>query len=153
MDLIVETNNGSVYAMDFCPKNDSIIVASGDGNVLLYNCVPLSFVKVLCVTSSKITAIAWHSSAILTTLINPDTLKNNNCIAWCLLFLTDWTIVIGDTTGSVQFWDVYTSTQIQCFKCHKADTLSICVNKNENIIISTSVDRTICYFTKDTNVH
>lgn len=55
-------------------------------------------------------------------------------------------IITGDSLGNTQFWDGQQGTLIQSFKAHLADVLTVCVNKEENMVFSGGIDSKIVQF-------
>lgn len=49
--------------------------------------------------------------------------KSREVVVWSLLFLSDHTVVSGDSTGKVQFWDGRTGTLIRSHLVSKWDVL------------------------------
>ncbi|BFZ63149.1 U3 small nucleolar RNA-associated protein [Saitoella coloradoensis] len=66
-------------------------------------------------------------------------------LVWAVKVLHDGTIVSGDSTGAVKFWDKHYSLK-QSFRLHDADVLTLAENEAGNSVFSAGVDRkTICY--------
>ncbi|CAL4918889.1 unnamed protein product [Urochloa decumbens] len=61
------------------------------------------------------------------------------CI-WTLLFLRCGTLVSGDSTGSVQFWDSSHGTLLQAHSYHKGDVNALATLPSQNRVFSTGSD-------------
>ena len=62
-------------------------------------------------------------------------------LVWSVKCLPDGTIVSGDSTGEVRFWDGQTFTLLQRIKSHKADILALAVSVDGSSIFSGGMDR------------
>jgi U3 small nucleolar RNA-associated protein 4 len=73
--------------------------------------------------------------------------RNTPTRVWKLLFLSDGTVVSGDSLGHVQFWDGHTGTLLQGFDQNdcKADVLDLAVSSDETKVFASGVDsRVVC---------
>ncbi|KAK4787261.1 hypothetical protein SAY86_011094 [Trapa natans] len=59
---------------------------------------------------------------------------------WSLLALRSGTLVSGDSTGSVQFWDSRHGTLVHAFSLHKGDVNALMVAPNHNRVFSAGSD-------------
>lgn len=55
--------------------------------------------------------------------------KSREVVVWGLVFLSDHTIVSGDSAGKVQFWDGHTGTLIRSHLVSKWDVLALSVSQ------------------------
>ncbi|KAI9684692.1 MAG: U3 small nucleolar RNA-associated protein [Trizodia sp. TS-e1964] len=62
-------------------------------------------------------------------------------LVWSVKCLPNGTIVSGDSSGEVRFWDSKNYTFSQRIKSHRADVLSIETNAEGTVVISTGIDR------------
>ena len=56
------------------------------------------------------------------------------------MVLPDGTMVSGDSTGSLQFWDGQHGTLLQAFSQHKADILAVAASKDGCTVFATGID-------------
>ena len=56
------------------------------------------------------------------------------------MVLSDGTMVSGDSTGTLQFWDGQHGTLLQAFSQHKADILAVAASKDGNTVFATGID-------------
>jgi U3 small nucleolar RNA-associated protein 4 len=151
------STGGAIWALKLNP--DSTLLALGTESGQIHLLTPdLEYLSTLTLQSStRITCLSFHPSKPIIAagsidgkirILHLDThsviqnliLTRTNTIIWSLLFLTNGTLVSGDSLGNVIFWNTKTSTIIQKFS-HQADVLSLtCLN---NTIISSSIDRQI----------
>ena len=62
-------------------------------------------------------------------------------LVWSVKCASDGTIISGDSTGTVRFWDGQTYASIQRFKGHVADVLDVAVSADGKSVFSGSMDR------------
>ena len=62
-------------------------------------------------------------------------------LVWSVKCLPNGTIVSGDSTGEVKFWDAKTFTLLQRIQSHKADILDITASADGSTVISGGMDR------------
>ncbi|KAL8733517.1 MAG: hypothetical protein Q9181_003565 [Wetmoreana brouardii] len=67
-------------------------------------------------------------------------------LVWSVKCMVDGTIVTGDSTGTVSFWDAGNYTRLQRITSHKADILDLTVSVDGKTVFSGGMDRrTILY--------
>lgn len=98
------------------------------------------------------TAVVWdvstgHLRSRLTVLKN----RNEHTIVWAVAVLRDGTLVTGDSTGRVTFFDGRTRVPIPgaSFQCHTAgaDVLTLCVSSDSRAVYSAGVDQKVAEYT------
>ena len=62
-------------------------------------------------------------------------------LVWSVKCLPNGTIVSGDSTGEVKFWDAKTFTLLQRIQSHKADILDITASADGSTLVSGGMDR------------
>ena len=62
-------------------------------------------------------------------------------LVWSVRCLSDGTIVSGDSTGEVRFWDGKNYALLQRIKSHKADILDVATSADGNTVVSGGMDR------------
>ena len=67
-------------------------------------------------------------------------------LVWTVKALPDQTIVSGDSSGQVTFWDGRSYTRLQCIQCHTADILDLAVSADGNTVVSTGMDRKSIFY-------
>ncbi|KAK9370715.1 WD40-repeat-containing domain protein [Lipomyces kononenkoae] len=73
-----------------------------------------------------------------------DKAQGEETLVWSVLTLGNGkTIVSGDSTGSVKFWDATHLSLLQTFKVHEADVLCLASNEAGESVFSAGVDRKI----------
>lgn len=99
------------------------------------------------------TAVVWHASTgnIVTKLALQKN-RTESTIVWSVATLPDGTIVTGDSTGRVTFFDAQTRTPIPeaSFRAHAAssDVLALCIGPDGRTVYSAGVDQKVAEYTK-----
>jgi U3 small nucleolar RNA-associated protein 4 len=62
-------------------------------------------------------------------------------LVWAIHCLPDGTVVTGDSTGEIKFWDFRTCTLSQRIKSHRADILTLTANAEGTKIMTGGMDR------------
>ncbi|XP_062214678.1 WD repeat-containing protein PCN-like [Phragmites australis] len=143
-----------------------LALACDDGSVRLYN-VPesgaLTYYRSLPRVSGRILSVTWSNNAKFVFSGSSDGLIRcwdstsfhekyritaglggagtgpELCI-WSLLFLRCGTLVSGDSTGSVQFWDSRHGTLLQAHSYHKGDVNALATVPSQNRVFSAGSD-------------
>lgn len=56
------------------------------------------------------------------------------------MVLPDGTMISGDSTGTLQFWDGQHGTLLQAFSQHKADILAVAASRDGSTVFATGID-------------
>ena len=67
-------------------------------------------------------------------------------LVWSVKVLPDQTIVSGDSSGHVTFWDGKNLTRLQSLQCHTADILDLTVSADGNTVVSAGMDRKSIFY-------
>lgn len=99
------------------------------------------------------TAVVWDASTgNITTKLAVQKNRSESTIVWSVATLPDGTIVTGDSTGRVTFFDPRTRIPIPdgTFRAHAAssDVLALCVGPDGRTIYSAGVDQKVAEYTK-----
>ncbi|CAN6281506.1 unnamed protein product [Urochloa humidicola] len=156
-------NTRSSYHVNDLPR---LALACDDGSVRLFN-VPesgaLTYYRSLPRVSGRTLSVTWSSNAKFIFSGSSDGLIRcwdsttfqekyritaglggagtgpELCI-WTLLFLRCGTLVSGDSTGSVQFWDSSHGTLLQAHSYHEGDVNALATLPSQNRVFSTGSD-------------
>lgn len=74
------------------------------------------------------------------------TAKNKECVVWSVVYLTDGTIVSGDSSGKVKIWDDHTGTLIKNHQVTDWDVLALSVSQVKRLFLTGYVP--FCIFQK-----
>ena len=64
-------------------------------------------------------------------------------LVWSVLLLSDLTVVSGDSTGHVCFYDGQHGTLIRRFGSHQADVLALTSSADESFVFASGVDQKV----------
>lgn len=149
-----------------------VAVACDDGALRIFEAqdgvAGLQYVKTLPRTEGRVLSAAWHpdSNTIVTgtssgvmhvweLTSNRELLRmtagsgagvGSELCVWSIMVLPDGTMVSGDSTGTLQFWDGQHGTLLQAFTQHKADILAVAASKDGNIVFATGIDVQVACF-------
>lgn len=114
-------------------RNDFVIGGCSDGRIRIWSCKEKD-----------------ENKGRITHTMRVDKSERESTLVWSVLYLPGKnTIVSGDSTGSVKFWNFHYATLTQSFKSHEADVLSLAADVNESNIFSAGVDRKIFQYAID----
>ncbi|KAJ4764658.1 U3 small nucleolar RNA-associated protein 4 [Rhynchospora pubera] len=143
-----------------------LAMACGDGSVRLYN-VPdsdaLNYLRSFPRVSGKMLSVTWSNDAKFIFSGSSDGLircwdvrsfhekyritaglggvgSGPELCIWSLLSLRCGTLVSGDSTGSIQFWDAHHGTLVQAHRHHKGDVLALATDPNHKRVFSAGSD-------------
>ena len=149
-------------------QNQNIAVGCADGAIVLLNTAEgdLRFSRILARPSKKrsrvlsiafqnrYTIVAGHadSTVRIYDLRSKQPMRDmtlgpgpksgpKETLVWSVKCLNDGTIVSGDSTGTLSFWDGRNYTLLQRIKGHEADILEIAISADGQTVFSGSLDR------------
>uniref|UniRef100_A0A672PSW3 U3 small nucleolar RNA-associated protein 4 homolog n=1 Tax=Sinocyclocheilus grahami TaxID=75366 RepID=A0A672PSW3_SINGR len=74
------------------------------------------------------------------------TSRSKECVVWSVVYLSDGTIVSGDSVGMVKLWDDQTGTLIKSHNVTKCDVLALSVSQNEDSLVAGTSEGTVVQF-------
>lgn len=160
--------SGAGWCMKFNEASGKLAIGTEEGFVCLFDVIKdgLDFDKVLDKQEGRILCLEWHSEGKHIVTGSPDTLrlwdvtsghpllrmstgrseKNRETIVWSVGIMDDFTIVSGDSRGKTSFWNGKTGTLLDSYQTHKADVLSVAVDKDQQAVYSSGVDPVLMQF-------
>lgn len=160
---------GAIWCASANEEKGLLAVGTEDGTVCIFQITSdgIEFVKNLYKQERRIMCVAWNKSgdvivagsinciklwnlttATSDTIIVGSKVQRKETIVWCIAVTSDMTIISGDSSGKTSFWDGKTGTLLSVSAAHKADVLTLCLNKDENIVYSSGVDPVIIMYVK-----
>uniref|UniRef100_A0A0K2T9K3 Cirhinlike [Apis mellifera] n=1 Tax=Lepeophtheirus salmonis TaxID=72036 RepID=A0A0K2T9K3_LEPSM len=117
-----------------------------EGRILSLAWEPLSGDKM--VTGSTDTLRVWDTKTghPLHRLSTARTFKGRETTVWSVAYLDNEVIISGDSRGKTSFWNGKTGTLLDSYQTHKADVLTVGVDRKQKIAYSTGVDPVVMYF-------
>lgn len=158
---------------DGVPKPQDLVVGCADGSLAQFSTEDggLTFKNFIARASSKkaralsITfqrrdrVIAGYSNSVIRVydLNTPQMVRSiqtgvglkgapKDTLVWSLECLSDGTLVSGDSTGEVAFWDGKNYGQLAKFKSHEADVLCLASSNDGRTVFSSGMDRRTCTY-------
>lgn len=168
----VDCNAGAIWSMAASPDRSKLAVGCDDGACVILDLsegpgVLPTFERTLTRQRSRILSLVWKSTrhvvggcanavicmwdlktptGQISARMKVDRIKGEDTLIWALACLPDGTIVSGDSTGSVRFWDRKLYAPQQGYRPHAADVLCIAVTPDGGNIFTCGVDRKmICH--------
>lgn len=154
-------------------ETQSIAVGCADGAIVLLSTADhdLRFTKLVARSSKKrarVLSLAFQSRFIVVAghadstirvydIRNGQQLRNvtlgagpkggpKETLVWSVRCFSDGSIVSGDSTGTMCFWDSKTYALVQRIQAHEADILDVAVSADGQSVFSGGMDRrTVCY--------
>ncbi|KAL8714516.1 MAG: hypothetical protein Q9220_001464 [cf. Caloplaca sp. 1 TL-2023] len=155
--------------------HQSLAVGCADGSIIIISTADsdLKFHKTLIRPSKKkarILSIAWQNRHTVVTGHADSTIRIHDVrsarqirsmavgpgpqggpkeiLVWSVKIMVDGTIVSGDSTGTVSFWDGRNYAQLQRITGHKADVLDLTVSADGHTVFSGGMDRRTTLYRK-----
>ncbi|RMX66947.1 hypothetical protein KXD40_005072 [Peronospora effusa] len=166
---VTDSNGGPIWSMVMDVDSQQLAVGCEDGRIRLFSYAEINqiyFSKGFLTTGGRVVSLAWHAKAqkifsgsedgiihcwnAVTgrseSRITLENLAKQKTIIWSLVVLDDLTLVSGDSTGNLSFWNAPTGTLLQKFSHLTADILAICVSENNNLLFASGVDNQVVEF-------
>ncbi|CAH0729798.1 unnamed protein product, partial [Brenthis ino] len=148
--VAVGTEQG--YVNLYSVENDEIVYKKifdkQEGRIM---CCKFDNTGTVLVTGSVDTIRVWNVETGHATCRISVSRRGKETIVWCLAVLSDNVVVSGDSMGRLTFWDSTLGDQIESYKTHKSNILSIAVSDDEKSIYCSGVDPVIINFVKVNN--
>uniref|UniRef100_A0A665VB57 Uncharacterized protein n=1 Tax=Echeneis naucrates TaxID=173247 RepID=A0A665VB57_ECHNA len=71
---------------------------------------------------------------------------NKEVVVWSVAFLSDHTVISGDSAGKVQVWDGFTGTLIKTHLITKWDVLALSVSQDQSSLVAGTSEGTVTQF-------
>ncbi|XP_076814347.1 U3 small nucleolar RNA-associated protein 4 homolog [Clavelina lepadiformis] len=166
--LSVDSFGGAVWCIAYSIVKDKIAVGCEDGSVKMFDVKnkAITFERAFDKQEGRILSMAWHKSGDIIVTGSTDVvriwstktghaiqritiereMKNVETIIWSVAILSDYTIISGDSSGRVQFWNGKNATLLQSHRAHRADVLCLCSTKDEKCVYAAGVDPRVIAF-------
>ncbi|CAG5113459.1 Oidioi.mRNA.OKI2018_I69.chr2.g7567.t1.cds [Oikopleura dioica] len=161
----MDSGASAVWCMRKSPDGEHLAVGGEDGIVRIYEIMDtktemcLLYLKSFERQEKRVLSLSWHSKGKLLCTSGVGSIRiwnvetgrmhrqlavskegNMETTVWCNLFLTDYTIVTGDSNGRINFYNGKLGALVQSIKKHKRDILTIAASKNERMVFASGVD-------------
>ncbi|KAH8835371.1 WD40-repeat-containing domain protein [Flagelloscypha sp. PMI_526] len=170
----LNSHAGTIWSMSINPSHTQLALGCEDGTIRLVSVKDdsLLLTQKLDRAKCRILSLAWGPPSDLTwsdswivagcsdsslrkwdlatgrllEKMSVDKLRGERTLVWSIGVLGDGTIFSGDSLGLVKFWDSRTCTQLQSFKGHKADVLTMTAGPDGRTVYSSGVDQKITQY-------
>ncbi|KAI9264449.1 WD40-repeat-containing domain protein [Sporodiniella umbellata] len=167
-----DSNGGAVWCLAVNSQGTRLAAGCEDGCIRMFDIADgrLEYLRSFEPQRGRVLSVAWapkdefivsggSDSAIRTW--NPETGRTihrmtvdknpkEQTLVWAVAATTANTIISGDSTGTVTFWDGKMGTMRQTMKAHGADILCMAVSKDGKQVFTAGVDRKINTFRRTT---
>ncbi|XP_036391319.1 U3 small nucleolar RNA-associated protein 4 homolog [Megalops cyprinoides] len=162
---------GPVWTLACSPQRTHLAVGCEDGLVKLFEVLPekIQFERNLDRQKGRVISLSWSPSgtqiaaglldtirvfdvqtgrAVRRMLVDrgPAGRRGRECAVWGVAFLSDGTVVSGDSAGKVQFWDGRVGTLIRTHPVSKWDVLTLSVSQDERSLVAGTSEGTLVQF-------
>ncbi|XP_069575492.1 U3 small nucleolar RNA-associated protein 4 homolog [Brachyistius frenatus] len=167
----VDAYGGPVWTLGTNDQGTQLAVGCEDGTVKMFDVLEdrIQFQKNLDRQKGRILSLSWHPSGSLIAAGMMDmirifdvetgrathrllvergvgTSRSREVVVWSVLFLSDHTVVSGDSAGKVQVWDGLTGTLVRTHLVTKWDVLALSVSQDESSVIAGTSEGTVVQF-------
>lgn len=167
----VDAYGGPLWSLRSNPQGTLLAVSCEDGTVKLFEILEegIQFQRNLDRQKGRIISVSWHPSGTkiaggmmdMIRIFDVETghathrmlversvgaAKNREVVVWSLVFLSNNTIISGDSAGKVQIWDSVTGTLVRNHFITKWDVLALSVDQDESSLIAGTSEGTVVQF-------
>ncbi|XP_058501972.1 U3 small nucleolar RNA-associated protein 4 homolog [Solea solea] len=167
----VEAYGGPVWTISNNSQGTVLAAGCEDGTVKMFEILEerIQFQRNLDRQKSRVLSLSWHPSGKLIAAGMMDmirifdaetghsthrllverglgTSKVTEVVVWSLVFLSDHTVVSGDSAGKVQIWDGFTGTLVKTHLVTKWDVLALSVSQDESSVVAGTSEGTVIQF-------
>nr|XP_057931377.1 U3 small nucleolar RNA-associated protein 4 homolog [Doryrhamphus excisus] len=168
----VDAYGGPIWAISCNGEGTLLAVACEDGTVKIFEILEdrIQFQRNFDRQKSRIVSISWHPSGTCLAAGMMDMIRifdaetghsahrmlvergigpkkvSSGVVVWAVAFLSDNTIVSGDSEGKVQIWDGVTATLVQTHRVTAWDVLALSVTQDESSFIAGTTEGTVIQF-------
>uniref|UniRef100_A0A673ME53 U3 small nucleolar RNA-associated protein 4 homolog n=1 Tax=Sinocyclocheilus rhinocerous TaxID=307959 RepID=A0A673ME53_9TELE len=158
----IDAYGGPIWTIAGNQQGTHLAVGCEDGTVKLFevNEDNIQFERNLDRQKSRIVSLSWHPSGSkiaagmmdMIQVFNVETGKQRlasrikECVVWSVVYLSDGTIITGDSVGMVKLWDDQTGTLIKSHNVTKCDVLALSVSQNEDSLVAGTSEGIVVQF-------
>uniref|UniRef100_A0A671MPY0 Uncharacterized protein n=1 Tax=Sinocyclocheilus anshuiensis TaxID=1608454 RepID=A0A671MPY0_9TELE len=167
----IDAYGGPIWTITGNQQGTHLAVGCEDGTVKLFevNEDKIQFERNLDRQKSRIVSLSWHPSGSkiaagmmdMIQIFNVETghsihrmladrgvgtSRSKECVVWSVVYLSDGTIISGDSVGMVKLWDDQTGTLIKSHNVTKCDVLTLSVSQNEDSLVAGTSEGTVVQF-------
>ncbi|XP_020311894.1 U3 small nucleolar RNA-associated protein 4 homolog [Oncorhynchus kisutch] len=167
----LEAYGGPIWTIISNTQGTQLAIGCEDGTVKLFEVLEehIQFERNLDRQKGRIISLSWHPSGTHIAAGMMDMIrvfdvptghavqrllvdrgfggsKSRETVVWSVAFLSDHTVVSGDSAGKVQVWDGHTGTLVKTHLVTKWDVLALSVSKDESSVVAGTSEGTVIQF-------
>ncbi|XP_074533805.1 U3 small nucleolar RNA-associated protein 4 homolog [Halichoeres trimaculatus] len=167
----VEAYGGPIWTISSNSQGTLLAVGCEDGTVKIFEVLEgrIQFQRNLDRQKGRIISLSWHPSGAqiaagmmdMIRIFDAETghathrllvergvgaSKSKEVVVWSIVFLSDHTIISGDSAGKVQIWDGFTGTLVRTHLVTKWDVLALSVSHDESSLVAGTSEGTVTQF-------
>lgn len=167
----VDAYGGPIWSICRNPQGTLLAVGCEDGTVKIFEVLDdrIQFQRHLDRQKGRVISVSWHPSGAkiaagmmdMIRIFDAETghashrllvergvgaAKNREVVVWSLAFLSDNTVISGDSAGKVQIWDGVTGTLVRSHLITKWDVLALSVAHDESSLLAGTSEGTVVQF-------
>ncbi|KAF3854263.1 hypothetical protein F7725_022318 [Dissostichus mawsoni] len=167
----VEAYGGPIWSISSNSQGTLLAVGCEDGTVKIFEILEerIQFQRNLDRQKGRIISLCWHPSGTLIAAGMMDMIKifdaesgrathrllvergvgaskSREVVVWSIAFLSDHTIISGDSAGKVQVWDGLTGTLVRTHLVTKWDVLALSSSQDESSVVAGTSEGTVVQF-------
>uniref|UniRef100_UPI003AB00574 U3 small nucleolar RNA-associated protein 4 homolog n=1 Tax=Centroberyx gerrardi TaxID=166262 RepID=UPI003AB00574 len=167
----MEAYGGPIWAISSNSQGTHLAIGCEDGTVKMFEILEetIQFQRNLDRQKGRIISLSWHPSGTRIAAGMMDMIrvfdvesghathrllvergvgasKSREVVVWCVAFLSDHTIVSGDSAGKVQVWDGHTGTLVRTHLVTKWDVMALSVSPDESSLVAGTSEGTVVQF-------
>lgn len=167
----VEAYGGPIWTITSNSQGTLLTIGCEDGTVKMFEILEdrIRFQRNLDRQKGRIISLSWHPSGTLIAAGMMDMIrifdaetghathrllvergvgasKTKEVVVWSIVFLSDHTIISGDSAGKVQIWDGLTGTLVRTHLVTKWDVLALSASRDESSVVAGTSEGTVIQF-------
>ncbi|XP_077372465.1 U3 small nucleolar RNA-associated protein 4 homolog [Festucalex cinctus] len=167
----VDAYGGPIWAISCNSNGNLLAIGCEDGTVKIFEILEdrIQFQRNFDRQKSRIISLSWHPSGSLLAAGMMDVIrifdvetghsthrmlvergvgasKSREVVVWSVVFLSNHTIISGDSAGKVQLWDGITGTLVHTHLVTKWDVLALSLSQDESSLIAGTSEGTVVQF-------
>ncbi|XP_059917134.1 U3 small nucleolar RNA-associated protein 4 homolog [Gadus macrocephalus] len=167
----VEAYGGPVWTISSNSQGTQLAVGCEDGTVKIFELVEdsIQFLRNFDRLKSRVLSLSWHPSGTQIAAGTMDMIrvfnvttghatqrmmvdraaganKKKEVAVWSVVFLSDNTVISGDSAGKVQVWDSQMGTLIRTHLVTKWDVMALAVSRDESSLLAGTSEGSVVQF-------
>ncbi|XP_066541220.1 U3 small nucleolar RNA-associated protein 4 homolog [Hoplias malabaricus] len=167
----INAYGGPIWTITSNKQGTHLAVGCEDGTVKLFALLEdkIQFERNLTKQKGRIVSLSWHSSGTKIVAGMMDMIRvfdtetghsvhrllverrigasrRKECVVWSVIYLSDGTIISGDSSGKVKIWDSQTGTLTKSHQVTEWDVLTLSVSQDETSLVAGTSEGNVVQF-------